>query len=190
MPDDFDANVHRFLSQYNEFFRDLVETLYRDMLIEIKNRMREAGYNDKLIANVRLSEIHLDEQSGVVNLKIISDYTSSRIQADGKAHEFKVADGMEEGTEPHWIERRWAKMLRWIDKATGLHRFAIRTYNPGMGKGQHTSIKELGVVGKTHTELLPKMQKIVDKASRQFLFSTLRGQSLPPSLYERGELVS
>ena len=189
MPDDFEVNLHRFLSQYNEFFRDLAEKLYRDLLNEIKSRMRDAGYHKKLITNVRLSEIHLDERSGMVNLKIISDYTSSRVQPDGKPHEFNVADGMEKGTQPHEIKRRWAPLLRWIDKGTGLFRFAIRVHNPGMGKGQNTQISDLGVVGNTHTEMLPKMQVIVDRASRQFLISTLNGDTPPSSWYESGELT-
>ena len=42
----------------------------------------------------------------------------------------------------------------------------------------------------TADEMMPKMQVIVDRASRQFLVSTLIGEPLPLSWYERGELVS
>ena len=189
MPDDYEMKVHRFLSQYNDFFINLLEKLYRDMLVEIKQRMSNAGYHDKLIENVRLSEIHFDEESGKVDLKIISDYVSSRVQPDGQSHEFNVSDGMAEGTQPHEIKQRWAPLLRWVDKMTGQRRSAIQVYNPGMGKGQNTNIKELGVVKKTFDELMPKIQVISDRASIQFLVSTLGGGQMPQALYERGELV-
>ena len=189
MPNDRGTNLHRALTQYNSFFRDLTESLIHDALEEMRVRMWAAGWHQKVIDNLRMTEVQLDENTGAVSGKILYDYKSTRTQPDGKQHEFNVSEGMEEGTEPHTITARWAPLLRWIDMATGQLRSAIEVFNPGMGKGRDTDITKLGIIHSTRDEMEPKMQAILDSASTQFLILTINGQPLPQTWYNRGDLT-
>ena len=189
MPEDNRTNVHRALSQYNHFFRDLTENLIRDALDETKVRMRKANWDEKIIDSVKMSEVKLDESTGEVSGKITADYVSTRIQPDGKSHSFNVTEGMEYGTQPHYITRRWAPLLRWVDKHTGQLRSAFAVFNPGMGKGAGTHIQKLGVITDTRVELEPKMQAVINSASTQFFLLTLHGQPIPNTWYNRGDLA-
>ena len=84
MPEDRGTNVHRALSQYNSFFRDLVESLANDLLDEMKIKMKEAGWHEKVINSIKMSEITLNQSTGKISGKITANYISTRTQPDGK----------------------------------------------------------------------------------------------------------
>ena len=189
MPEDSRTNIHRALSQFPEFFRDLVDSLARDLVDEMKLKAKEANWHQKVIDSIRLSEITLNEGTGKIGGKIICDYTSTRIQPDGNQHSFNVAEGMEYGTQPHYITRRWAPLLRWVDKQTGRLRSAFEVFNPGMGKGVGTNIQKLGVIHDTGNTMMPKIQAVANSAWKQYLVLSLNGQQLPQTWYNRGDLA-
>lgn len=68
----------------------------------------------------------------------------------------KIVGYLEYGTRDHWIYPRIAKMLHWIDPATGEDRFSAGHIVSG--------IKPVGMIRRTETEFDRKLQNIRRKA--------------------------
>ena len=149
-------NLTRFEMQYPEFVRVQVPKLAEQtVLAEVKSRMRDFGYSQKIIDSTRIDGLSIDSV-GNVEFDVLSDYESES--------GFDVSEAREKGTIRHFIKPDRAKALAFI----------IGGFIKGFSKGHWVKgITASNVVEKTAAEMTPIFQERLNEETDAFLQRSL-----------------
>lgn len=103
------GKLTRFEMQYPQFARESAEQIAREeILAKIKERMAAKNYDKKIIDDVDLEFVTIDDQ-GFIDFNIVSDY----LTPEG----FDVAEMMEEGRREFFVKPVIKRALSWIIQA-------------------------------------------------------------------------
>ena len=149
----FQANYPRFIIQKaNQHLNGL-------LLVEIKQRMRERDYSEKIINDTRIGDINLDMKIGRIEYDVISDFVT--------VSNFDISDVRENtGTIAHFIKPILKKALHFI--ARGVEMFSKGHWVRGIIASH--------IIADTMKELEPVIEQLL-KEEGDNLFKTMTGAS-------------
>ena len=126
-----ERNYERFITQLPEIAYEVLSALARDLLEIIKSRMRHDAYDfTKVINAVNISVVR--RGGSVIRISVDSPYERTESNPDGTPRIKKIAEYLEKGTDTHYLAPRWAPLLKWKDKLTGVWRSSEGHYVSGV----------------------------------------------------------
>ena len=149
-------DLTRFEMLYPEFIKTVAPKIADEVILsEIKKRMKDFRYSQKIIDSTRIENLQTDNK-GNLEFDVVSDYKSEL--------GFDVAEAREKGTIRHFIKPINAKALRFI-----LGGFVV-----GFSKGHWVKgITASNVIEKTVAEMIPVAQERLNKETDEFLSRSL-----------------
>ena len=149
-------DLTRFEMLYPEFIKTVTPKIADEVILsEIKKRMKDFRYSQKIIDSTRIENLQTDNK-GNLEFDVVSDYKSEL--------GFDVAEAREKGTIRHFIKPINAKALRFI-----LGGFVV-----GFSKGHWVKgITASNVIEKTVAEMTPIAQERLNKETDEFLSRSL-----------------
>lgn len=149
----FQANYPRFIIQ--QAHKHLTGLL----LVEIKQRMRERDYSEKIIEDTRIGDVNLDMKIGRVEYEVVCDYVT--------VSNFDISDARENtGTISHFIKPLVTKALHFI--FNGIEMFSKGHWVRGIVASH--------IIADTMKELEPLIEQYL-KEEGDNLFKTMVGVS-------------